>query len=139
MNMNAEPPADPEMVMKVELPPVFSSPQLLVAPVVNDNKSTGYIFSNVSLEMNADVKPKSKAPLEMVVQDAYLALIVGNPSFDFPHKSQFELLEFKSGLKAKINEFVGVDLVRALRARVARAAARSPDYRYHRRLRGRRR
>jgi hypothetical protein len=114
MNMNAEPAVDAGMAMKVELPPIYSQPQLLVAPVVNESKSAGYIFSNISLEMNADVKAKSKVPLEMVMQDAYLSLIVGNPKFNFPHTAQFEFLEFKSGLKARINESVGVDLVRSI-------------------------
>ena len=114
MNMNAAPPDASEMPVKVEIPPRYSTPYVLVAPVVNDNRSTGYVFSNVSLEMHGDVRSKSKVPLEMVIQDAYLALIVGNPKFNFPHTAQFEFLEFKAGLKDRINEAVGVELVRAL-------------------------
>lgn len=114
MNMNATPPDPSEMPAKIVIPPKYSTPYALVAPVVNDNRSAGYVFSNVSLEMHGDVRSKSKVPLEVVIQDAYLSLIVGNPKFNFPHTAHFELLEFKAGLKDRINEAVGVELVRAL-------------------------
>ena len=114
MNMNAQPPDPSEMPMKVEIPPRYSTPYVLVAPVVNNNRSAGYVFSNVSLEMHGDVRSKSKVPLETVIQHAYLSLIVGNPRFNFPLTAQFEFLEFKAGLKTRINEAVGVELVRAI-------------------------
>ena len=100
----------PEMV--VEPIPVYSQPQLLVAPVVTVEKTSGYVFSNVSLEMDATVLSEMTLPLNMVLQDGYLALIVGNPEFNFPKASYFKLSEFKSGLKERINGFVDDDLVR---------------------------
>ena len=114
INMQPSEPVEGEMQVKEEPAPVYYPPQLLVAPVVNDNKSVGYIFSNISLEMDSSAKPKSKVPLQMVMQDAYLSLIVGNPKFNFPYTSQFELLEFRAGLKSRINEAMGTELVRSL-------------------------
>ena len=114
MQMNATPPDAAEMQVEVVIPPKYSTPYVLVAPVVNDNRSAGYVFSNVSLEMHGDVRSKSKVPLEILIQDAYLSLIVGNPKFAFPQTAQFDFLAFKSGLKDRINEAVGVELVKAL-------------------------
>ncbi len=94
------------------LPPVYSQPQLLVAPVVSGKAMKGYMFSNVSLEMDAAVLSKVSLPMEMVLQDGYLALVVGNSEFSFPEASYFQLLKFRSGLKRKINELVGDELVR---------------------------
>ena len=112
--MNATPPDAAEMPVEIVVPPKYSTPYVLVAPVVNDNKSAGYVSSNVSLEMHGDVRKKSKVPLEIIIQDAYLSLIVGNPKFNFPHSDQFAFLDFKSGLKERINEAVGVELVRSV-------------------------
>ena len=112
LNMQAATHEASELQAEVKLLPVFSQPQLLVAPVVTIEKTSGYVFSNVSLELDAAVLSEMSLPLDMVLQDGYLALMVGNPEFNFPKTSHFKLLKFKSGLKGKINGFVGEELVR---------------------------
>ena len=112
LSMNAAPEAANEMQPVVELPPVYSPPQQLVAPIVTTQRATGYVFSNVSLEMDAEVLSELTLPLDMVLQDGYLALIVGNPDFSFPSTKYFKLEMFKTGLKKQINEFVGDELIR---------------------------
>ncbi|MEP1206270.1 MAG: hypothetical protein ABJM29_16945 [Rhizobiaceae bacterium] len=112
MNMQAETRMADEQEMVVELPPVFTQPQQLVAPIVTTKRTKGYVFSNVSLELDATLLSQMSLPLDMVLQDGYLALIVGNPDFNFPETSQFELMKFKAGLKDGINAFVDGELVR---------------------------
>ena len=96
-----------------EILPVISQPKMLVAPIVVDRKATGYLFANVSLEMDAEILAGMKVPLDVVMQDGYLALVVGNPDFSFPKTQSFKLTKFKTGLASKINAAVGGKLVRA--------------------------
>lgn len=103
-----------EVMEEVVVPPVISKPMTLVAPVVVDQKTTGYVFSNVSLEMNREVLSETSIPLEIVLQDSYLAHMVGNPDFSFPKTEQFELASFKQGLKHQLNQSIGDELVEAI-------------------------
>jgi len=98
----------------VENQPRFSEPQVLVAPIVFDTRISGFLFSSIVLEMDAKAKADLSLPVEMILQDRYLAFVVGNPEFLFPRSPRFDVLKFKEGLKSLVNSTVGAQLVNSV-------------------------
>ena len=114
LGMAAEEDVVSKMEQMVDLPPRFSEPQVLVAPVVIESRISGFLFSSVVLELDAKASADISLPVELVLQDSYLAFLLGNPDFLFPRSSRFEALKFKAGLKKQINVAVGAQLVQSV-------------------------
>ena len=82
--------------------------------IIENNYANGSRIHEFLQEMNREVLSETSIPLEIVLQDSYLAHMVGNPDFSFPKTEQFELASFKEGLKHQFNQSIGDELVEAI-------------------------
>ncbi len=106
-NLNSEPLLD---VLKTEAgagATILSSPHSLVAPVIYDNRVTGFIFSNVSIGLSSHFEQRTRLPINMVLQDSYNEFLIGNEDYQFPQSPSFDLQKFKEGMLSKLNKAFG--------------------------------
>ena len=89
----------------------YSTPTMLVAPILLDTKVTGYLFSNVVVGYSPTASKTVQAPMNTILQDAYLSFLVGNLDYAFPKQKRLNFIEFKKGLQAAIIDSVGADFI----------------------------
>jgi len=93
---------------------VYSAPEFLVAPVVNNNKVSGFLFSQVVLHFDPDGGKAQAIPIGLIMQDSYNTFLIGNDDFSFPRVTAFEIDKFKAGFKRTINASLGAEAVKAV-------------------------
>lgn len=94
--------------------PVFSPIIQVVAPVVQESRPTGYLFTRLTLMMDEKQRAALTVPLDYILQDSYNAFVVGNVDGAFPQDKRFDLNRFRKGLTELINTSTGGELVKEI-------------------------
>ena len=91
--------------------PGYVEPQQLIASVILPGKISGYLFATAALEIDTNVRAKLTIPVDMIAQDAFASLVIGNDDFLFPKVDSLDASKLRQGLIDQINESAGGELV----------------------------
>ena len=89
----------------------FTTPFLMVTPVLSDSKVGGILFMQLSAEIKDRALYETDTPQDLILQDAFNAFIIGNKDFAMPKVQTFDPHKFKKGFKASLEGTLGENMV----------------------------
>jgi hypothetical protein len=85
--------------------------EIVSVPVLKDGHINGYFLTRLVYTIEPSKMAKLSVPAEALIIDQVYAYIYGNPDLDFVEHETLDLDAFRAGIRSKINEKVGEDLV----------------------------
>lgn len=97
-------------------PPLFGGLEhiktdIVSVPVMKDGQVTGYFLTRLVYAVEPQKLAKLSVPADALIVDQVYSYVYGNPDLDFAERETLDLNEFRTGIRKKINEKVGEDLV----------------------------
>ena len=84
---------------------------IVSVPVLKDGHVDGYFLTRLVYTVEPEKAAKLSVPAEALIVDQVYSYIYGNPDLDFINYETLDLDAFRAGIRSKINEKVGEDLV----------------------------
>ena len=84
---------------------------IVSVPVLKDGHVNGYFLTRLVYTVEPEKAAKLSVPAEALIVDQVYSYIYGNPDLDFINHETLDLDAFRVGIRSKINEKVGEDLV----------------------------
>lgn len=84
---------------------------IVSVPVLHDGQINGYFLTRLVYTVEPDKKARLSVPADALIVDQVYAYIFGNPDLDFANHETLDLDAFRDGIRKKINEKVGEELI----------------------------
>lgn len=85
--------------------------EIVSVPVMRDGAVAGYFLTRLVYAVQPEKLAKLSVPAEALIVDQVYSYVYGNPDLDFVDHASLDLDAFRAGIRSKINEKVGEDLV----------------------------
>ncbi len=85
--------------------------EIVSVPVLTDGHINGYFLTRLVYTIEPSKMAKLSVPADALIVDQVYSYIFGNPDLDFVNHETLDLNAFREGIRKKINEKVGEDLV----------------------------
>lgn len=85
--------------------------EIVSVPVVKDGRIEGYFLTRLVYAIEPEKLAKLSVPAEALIIDQVYTYVYGNPDLDFADRESLDLDAFRAGIRKKINEKVGEELV----------------------------
>lgn len=85
--------------------------EIVSVPVLRDGRVNGYFLTRLVYTVEPSKLAKLSVPAEALIVDQVYSYVYGNPDLDFVDHETLDLDAFRAGIRSKINEKVGEDLV----------------------------
>lgn len=89
----------------------YTTPMVLVAPIVQEDRVDGYLFSRLVLKVDTKKLKQITLPFEAVMSDIYSHTVLGNPKFDFSVETTLDIAYLKEHFRDVMNARFGSELV----------------------------
>jgi len=104
---------------KIDAPPAppllggldYIKTDIVSVPVLHDGQINGYFLTRLVYTVEPDKKARLSVPADALIVDQVYAYIFGNPDLDFASHETLDLDAFRDGIRKKINEKVGEELI----------------------------
>ncbi|MEW9804448.1 hypothetical protein ABUE31_00430 [Mesorhizobium sp. ZMM04-5] len=84
---------------------------IVSVPVVRDGRIDGYFLARLVYAIESQKLAKLSVPPEALIVDQVYSYVYGNPDLDFSDRETLDLDVFRAGVRDKINEKVGDELI----------------------------
>lgn len=84
---------------------------IVSVPVLQDGRVNGYFLTRLVYTVEPEKMAKLSVPADALIVDQVYSYVYGNPDLDFADHETLDLDAFRAGIRNKINEKVGEDLV----------------------------
>ncbi|MEP9389725.1 hypothetical protein [Mesorhizobium sp. KR9-304] len=85
--------------------------EIVSVPVLKNGDIDGYFLTRLVYTVEPEKMARLSVPAEALIVDQVYSYVYGNPDLDFVSHETLDLDAFRSGIRSKINEKVGEDLV----------------------------
>ncbi len=109
VNMSMAPEVDPEAASHANLQTIRGDVTSL--PVIQDGLVSGYFLTRLSYVGDAAKLAEVHIPIDALITDELFTALVGNRILNLRDNSHFDLDEFRNGIKEKINEKLGGEII----------------------------
>lgn len=97
-------------------PPLFGGldyvkTEIVSVPVLRNGQIDGYFLTRLVYTVEPEKMARLSVPAEALIVDQVYSYVYGNPDLDFVSHETLDLDAFRAGIRSKINEKVGEDLV----------------------------
>ena len=84
---------------------------IVSVPVMRDGHIDGYFLTRLVYTIEPEMMAKLSVPADALIVDQVYSYVYGNSDLDFINHETLDLDAFRAGVRKKINEKVGEDLV----------------------------
>jgi hypothetical protein len=84
---------------------------IVSVPVLHEGQVRGYFLTRLVYTVEPEKMAKLSVPAEALIVDQVYSYVYGNPDLDFINHDTLDLDIFRAGIRSKINEKVGEDLI----------------------------
>ncbi len=85
--------------------------EIVSVPVMRDGHIDGYFLTRLVYTIEPAKMAKLSVPADALIVDQVYSYVYGNPDLDFVNHDSLDLDAFRAGIRTKINEKVGEDLI----------------------------
>jgi hypothetical protein len=84
---------------------------IVSVPVLHEGQVRGYFLTRLVYTVKPEKMAKLSVPAEALIVDQVYSYVYGNPDLDFINHDRLDLDIFRAGIRSKINEKVGEELI----------------------------
>ncbi len=85
--------------------------EIVSVPVLHEGRIGGYFLTRLVYTVEPQKMAKLSVPADALIVDQVYSYIYGNPDLDFINHETLDLDAFRAGIRKKINEKVGEELI----------------------------
>lgn len=85
--------------------------EIVSVPVLHEGRIGGYFLTRLVYTVEPQKMAKLSVPADALIVDQVYSYIYGNPDLDFINHETLDLDAFRTGIRKKINEKVGEELI----------------------------
>lgn len=85
--------------------------EIVSVPVLKNGNIDGYFLTRLVYTVEPEKMARLSVPAEALIVDQVYSYVYGNPDLDFISHETLDLDAFRAGIRSKINEKVGEDLI----------------------------
>ena len=84
---------------------------IVSVPVLHEGRISGYFLTRLVYTVEPEKVARLSVPAEALIVDQVYSYIYGNPKLDFVSHETLDLDAFRDGIRKKINEKIGEELI----------------------------